>query len=165
MKNRKYFLIPIIVVILDQISKIYIRNNMLPDESWEITPKLIWITFVQNTGAAFSFTLGNIGLNRIIFSAITFLAILVIAFLVIKTVKKTEAVGFSLIMGGAAGNLIDRIWLGKVTDFINCDFPDFIMERWPVFNVADSSIVVGVSLLVLFYLFFDREPKEQKAEN
>ncbi|MDP8321662.1 MAG: signal peptidase II [Candidatus Stygibacter australis] len=165
MRKRKYFLIPLIVVILDQISKIYIRNNMYPGESWKITPKYLWITFVQNTGAAFSFTLGNIGLNRILFSAITFLAILALSFLVIKTHKKIEAVGFSLIMGGATGNLIDRIWLGKVTDFINCDFPDFIMERWPVFNVADSSIVVGVSLLVLFYLFFDKEHKEQIAEN
>jgi len=164
MKKSKYFLIPVIVIIFDQLSKIYIRSHMHPGESWYITPKFLWITFVQNTGAAFSFSLGSIALNRILFSVITFLAILALGYLVIKTHKKIEAICFSLIMGGAAGNLIDRIWLGKVTDFINCDFPDFIMERWPVFNVADSSIVIGVSLLVLYYLFFDREPKEQKAE-
>ncbi len=62
-----------------------------------------------------------------------------------------------MILGGAFGNLIDRIFFGGVTDFIWWDFPDFIMERWPVFNIADSSIVVAICLLVVYYLFFREE--------
>ena len=138
---------------------------MVPGESWRITPKFIWITFVENTGAAFSISLGSVNLNRILFSAVTVVAIIVLGVMVIRTRNKVEAVAFSLVMGGATGNLIDRLCRGRVTDFINCDFPDFIMERWPIFNVADSSIVIGVSLLVLYYLFFEKKASQQAVRD
>jgi signal peptidase II len=165
MRKYKYFLITILVLILDQLSKFYIRSSMVPGESWKITPKFIWITFVENTGAAFSFSLGSVSLNRILFSIVTVIAILVLGFMVVKTRNKVEAVAFSMVMGGASGNLIDRLWLGRVTDFVNCDFPDFIMERWPIFNVADSSIVVGVSLLVIYYVFFEKKASQQAVKD
>ncbi|MCF7912163.1 MAG: signal peptidase II [Candidatus Cloacimonetes bacterium] len=157
MKKQKYFLITLLVLILDQLSKFYIRSTMYPGENLKITPKYLWITFVENTGAAFSVTFGSVELNRILFSIIAAIAVVILGILVVKSISKVEAVSLSLVMGGAAGNLIDRIWLGRVTDFINCDFPDFIMERWPVFNVADSSIVIGVSMLVIYYLFFEKK--------
>jgi len=165
MKKYKYFLITILVLILDQLSKLYIRSSMVPGESWRITPKFLWITFVENTGAAFSISLGSVNLNRILFSAVTVVAIIVLGIMVMRTKNKVEAVAFSLVMGGATGNLIDRLCRGRVTDFINCDFPDFIMERWPIFNVADSSIVIGVSLLVLYYLFIEKKASQQAVRD
>ena len=58
-----------------------------------------------------------------------------------------------MILGGAIGNLTDRIIFGSVTDFIWCDFPDFIMQRWPIFNIADSSIVIAMILLFISTIF------------
>jgi signal peptidase II len=63
-----------------------------------------------------------------------------------------------LILGGALGNLIDRVLFGPVTDFFSMDFPDFIMERFPVFNIADSSIFIGVVLMIIDMLFIKDKP-------
>jgi len=64
-----------------------------------------------------------------------------------------QTLPLALIMGGALGNLTDRLRWGEVVDFISVDFPDFLMERWPTFNVADSAVSVGVTILILFSLF------------
>ena len=157
MKRINYFLISLLIIIIDQLSKLYIRTTMVPGDLIRLTPKFFWIRYVENRGAGFSFSFGNPDLNRIIFSLITIIAVFVLIFLILKTISRTEALGFSLVLGGAMGNLIDRIWMGKVTDFVDWDFPDLIMERWPVFNVADSSIVCGVCLLAIFYLFWERK--------
>ena len=63
-----------------------------------------------------------------------------------------------MVLGGALGNLIDRVLFGPVTDFFSMDFPDFIMERFPVFNIADSSIFIGVVLLIIDMLFIKDKP-------
>jgi signal peptidase II len=120
------------------------------------------LTNVQNTGAAFSLSLGDDTLNRIFFIFFSIIAIIILFFMQRKTELKVEKIAFSMILGGAIGNLIDRIFIGGVTDFIWWDFPDFIMERWPVFNLADSSIVVALSLLVFYYLFFEKRNKDIK---
>jgi len=65
-------------------------------------------------------------------------------------------------MGGAIGNTIDRLLYGYVIDFIDVDLPDWLMERWPVFNVADSAVSVGVTLLLIVMLF---KPSQAKQEN
>ncbi len=156
MKKYKYYLVTVIILVLDQLSKLYIRSQLNPGDRLYLTPKLIWITYVRNTGASFSFSLGESNLNRIIFSIVTIIASIILVVIIQRSGKRAEMTGFSLILGGALGNLIDRLWLGGVTDFIDCDFPDIFMERWPVFNLADSSIVIGVSLLVLYYLIFEK---------
>jgi signal peptidase II len=134
-------------------------------EPIKITSQFFWLTHVQNTGAAFSLSLGSAVVNRIFFIVFSIIAIVILFFMQKKTESKVEKIAYSMILGGAFGNLIDRIFFGGVTDFIWWDFPDFIMERWPVFNIADSSIVVAICLLVVYYLFFEKKIKEINEKN
>ena len=76
--------------------------------------------------------------------------------------NKLEIFYFALILGGALGNLIDRIFIGSVTDFIWCDFPDIIMTRWPIFNIADSSIVIAMILMIASTLFHKDKYEEKE---
>ncbi len=162
MKKFHYFWIPLVVIVVDQISKILVRNYIAVGEVIKITRKFIWITCVQNTGAAFSFSFGNAITNKIMFISITIIAIILIIYFIKKSKSKLEIISFALILGGAVGNLIDRILIGSVTDFIWCDFPDFIMKRWPVFNIADSSIVIAICLMIGYTLFHRKDPVEDK---
>ena len=163
MVNRyRYFLISLAVIFLDQISKNIIRNTLEIGQVLKITNKFFWITNVQNTGAAFSLSLSNPVLNKFFFIIISILAIIFLIILIIKSRSKIEKIVFALILGGASGNLIDRIILGSVTDFLWCDFPDVIMERWPVFNLADSSIVIAITILIFYTVFFSKKSVEDK---
>ncbi len=163
MVNRyRYFLISLTVIFLDQISKNIIRNTLEIGQVLKITNKFFWITNVQNTGAAFSLSLSNPVLNKFFFIIISILAIIFLIILIIKSRSKIEKIVFALILGGASGNLIDRIILGSVTDFLWCDFPDVIMERWPVFNLADSSIVIAITILIFYTVFFSKKSVEDK---
>ncbi len=161
-KLLPYGWVSLIVIIIDQVSKYVVRNSIEPGQIIKLTPKLIWLTFVQNTGAAFSFSFGNPLLNRILFIIISIIAIIFIVHLSAKSKNKLEIFSFALILGGAIGNLIDRVIMGSVTDFIWCDFPDVIMIRWPVFNFADSSIVIAIILMVGSTLFYKEKHKEKK---
>lgn len=156
MKKTAYFSITLLIVFLDQVSKFIIRNyvDFGPRNFIQVTEKYFWLTHVQNEGAAFSLSLGSDLINRVVFVIISLLASGLLIRLILTSKSKVETLSFSLILGGALGNLIDRIFLGSVTDFIWCDFPDFIMQRWPVFNIADSSIVIAISIMVVYYLFF-----------
>jgi signal peptidase II len=120
---------------------------------------------VCNQGAGFSFTPGSPLFNRIFFSVISVAAIAVLTVLIHRETRTLPLLSFALIIGGAAGNLVDRVVHGGVTDFIDADFPDFIMERWPVFNVADSSILIGICLYLVFSLIIDRHTKNGDAEH
>ena len=162
-KNNYVFLwISTIIIILDQITKYIIRTNLDYGEIIRVTKKFFWITYVRNTGAAFSFSFGDAVLNKIIFIVISSLASVMLVILIKKSNAKIETIAYSLILGGAIGNLIDRIFLGSVTDFLWCDFPDWIMHRWPVFNIADSSIVVAIVILVFYTLFLEKKNVEDK---
>ena len=162
MKKYAYLWIMLVVIIIDQFSKLLVRNLLELGEIIKITPKIIWITYVQNTGAAFSISFGTPGLNKIVFIIVSLLAIFLIFYLLSKTSSKIEKISFALILGGALGNLIDRITLGSVTDFIWCDFPDVIMTRWPVFNIADSSIVIAITIMVIYTIFHRNKAVEEK---
>lgn len=159
-KILPFYWVTLIVIVLDQISKFLVRNSLELGEIIKITPKLFWLTYVQNPGAAFSFSFGSPLLNRILFIAISFIAIGLITFLSVNSKSKLEVFSFALILGGAIGNLIDRILLGSVTDFLWCDFPDIIMRRWPVFNLADSSIVIAIFLMIITTFFQSRTNEE-----
>ena len=160
-KLLPYSWVSLIVIIIDQLSKHLVRSSIEQGQIIKLTPKLIWLTFVQNTGAAFSFSFGNPLLNRILFIIISIIAIIFIVYLSSKSKNKLEIFSFALILGGAIGNLVDRIFMGSVTDFIWCDFPDVIMIRWPVFNFADSSIVIAVILMIIS-TFILKEKDEEK---
>ncbi|MBT3755563.1 MAG: signal peptidase II [Candidatus Cloacimonetes bacterium] len=160
-KLLPYYWVSVIIIILDQVTKYIVRTSLEIGEIIEVTPKFIWLTYVQNTGAAFSFSFGSPQLNRVLFIIISFVATILIVYLSAKSKNKYEVLSFALILGGAIGNLTDRIFLGSVTDFIWCDFPDIIMRRWPVFNVADSSIVIAIVLMIATTLF-QKETGEEK---
>lgn len=163
MKKFKYFLITFIIVVLDQFSKYAIRNwvDFGPGKIIKVTENFFWLTWVQNTGAAFSFSFGSEGLNRIIFIVVSLLAVGLISYYIIKSESKIEKYALSLVLGGAMGNLLDRIFIGSVTDFIWWDFPDIFMYRWPVFNIADSSIVAAIVLMIGYYIFIVKSDKTE----
>lgn len=157
----KYLWISFCIIIADQITKIMVRS-MMSNESFPVMGDFFRMTHVQNFGAAFSMSFGGPGLNRIVFITISIIFLILIYYVMNKSNSKTEWLAYSLVIGGAIGNLIDRIILGSVTDFLDFDFPDFIMQRWPIFNIADSSIVVAISILLIYYLFFEKKSSEVK---
>ncbi|MBP7333323.1 MAG: signal peptidase II, partial [Candidatus Cloacimonas sp.] len=131
----------LLVLVLDQLTKTLVRVNMEMFEHIPLWQNLFGDTFilirVQNTGAAFSFGIGSDLVNRIFFIGVTLLVVAIIIFLLYYAQHKIQVFAYGLILGGAFGNLIDRVIFGPVTDFFSMDFPDFIMERFPVFNIAD----------------------------
>lgn len=134
------------VVAADQATKAAVRAALpTPGASIPVVGDLIKLTFTQNDGAAFGLLPGG----RIWFLIVSTIALCVIAGYLIRRRPQSAwlVVALGLVAGGAAGNLIDRAWFGWVTDFIQIPF-DF-----PVFNVADSSVVVGVGMLVWWLLF------------
>ncbi|MBN2858127.1 MAG: signal peptidase II [Candidatus Delongbacteria bacterium] len=158
-KNRiRFFLVSGLIILSDQISKIFFERFLLGVEGRSVKAvgeDFARFTLAYNTGIAFSIQLGG----RYLLSAISLLASLAVVYLIIKTdrAKKLELWAYSFILGGAVGNMIDRIFYGKVIDFIDCDFPDLIMERWPIFNIADSFITVGMVLLFIHFIFFEKQ--------
>lgn len=134
----------LVVILLDMVSKYIVSKLLIVNESVMIIKNFFNITYVRNTGAAFS-----------IFSENTFL-VMVISFMIImgiilyisknKPSNKIEKISYSLILGGAIGNFIDRIIYGYVRDFIEIDIFGW---DYPIFNLADVFVVVGVILLVI----------------
>ena len=141
----KLYLISLFVFLLDILSKNFIQNKIMYGEQFEITSFLSLVHF-QNTGAAFSFLSDQGGWQRYFLIAISLLAVLYIPWLINQYKKNILIViGLLLILGGAIGNLYDRISYGYVIDFIYLHFDEFY---WPAFNVADSAISLGVLLFL-----------------
>jgi signal peptidase II len=141
----KLYLISLFVFLLDILSKNFIQKKIIYGEQVEITSFLSLVHF-QNTGAAFSFLSDQGGWQRYFLIAISLLAVLYIPWLINQYKKNILIViGLLLILGGAIGNLYDRINYGYVIDFIYLNFAEFY---WPAFNVADSAISVGVLLFL-----------------
>lgn len=134
------------IVAVDQITKALVRARMGPtNPTVPILGDLLRLTYTRNAGAAFGVLPGN----RYIFVTVSVCVLVGVAAYVwrYRPSRTWVVVALGLLAGGALGNLIDRIWIGMVTDFIQVPF-DF-----PIFNVADSAIVVGVSMLVWWLLF------------
>jgi len=141
----KLYLISLFVFLLDILSKNFIQKKIIYGEQVEITSFLSLVHF-QNTGAAFSFLSDQAGWQRYFLIAISLLAILYIPWLINQYKKNILIViGLLLILGGAIGNLYDRISYGYVIDFIYLHIAEFY---WPAFNVADSAISLGVLLFL-----------------
>ena len=137
------------VLVLDQITKVLVDKTMTLHQSVEVIPNFAHLTYVRNTGAAFGFLAGSHSTLRIVFfGLISVVAIGCIAYLLrsIRPQQKTLLVSLSLVLGGAVGNLIDRLRLGEVIDFMDLHWYHF---HWPAFNVADSAISIGVVLLFI----------------
>lgn len=144
-------------IILDQLSKLWVLNSFVPGETVAVTP-FFNLVLVFNPGAAFSFLADHAGWQRWFFSLI---ALGISGWIVwqLRQIKSWSwlALGLALIMGGALGNLVDRLWLGMVIDFLDFHVASW---HWPAFNVADSAVCVGA---VLYVLCNARGNKESKA--
>ena len=151
-----------VAVVLDQISKYAIVANIRLHESVDVIPGVLRFTYIRNEGAAFG-SLDNARWVFMILSTIAIVAILGYLFWK-KPQNKLLLSALILITGGGIGNMIDRIWLGYVIDFIDfCAFPEIWM--W-VFNVADSFVCIGAGLLALWMVLDTvRECKEERARN
>ncbi len=133
------------VIALDQLSKQWMLHAFSPGESLPVTG-FFNLILMFNTGAAFSFLSAAGGWQGAFFAAIAVVASAVILYLLRKDYRRTLfSLALSLILGGALGNLIDRLLLGHVVDFLDFHYAGY---HWPAFNVADSAITAGAALLV-----------------
>jgi len=137
-----------VILVLDLLSKEWVKSQLAYAEHIPVTPFFDLVLF-HNEGAAFSFLAGAGGWQRLFFSAIALTASVVIIYLLRKhhnqPGQKLFCLGLSLILGGALGNLVDRVTLGYVVDFLYFHYQQYY---WPAFNVADSAITCGVVLLL-----------------
>jgi len=150
-----YFLISALLVGLDQWSKYLTVQNISLGETKELIPGFLSLTHLRNTGAAWSLLEGKM----IFFYVITVIVSVVIIYLLIKNYKKSiwYSVGLSFVLAGAIGNFIDRVRLGYVVDMLQTDFMNF-----PIFNVADSTLVVGVICIFIYLILDEKAAKEGK---
>ncbi|MGB5849929.1 MAG: signal peptidase II [Ignavibacteriaceae bacterium] len=176
------------VIFVDQLSKFYIKGINIPflnisfegmyyGESISVIGNFFKITFIENPGMAFGFNPGpDFKLWISIFSLIASIGLIVYLY-VVRNKSLSLRIALAMILGGAVGNLIDRIFYGiiykyapafygKVVDFFDFDFFNFAIfgrsyDRWPIFNIADASVTIGVIILVSFY----RQHKNEDEEN
>ncbi|GAB6046957.1 signal peptidase II [Methyloparacoccus murrellii] len=136
-----------LVIVIDQITKRLVDTRMQLNESIPLLPSF-QLTYLRNQGAAFSFLSGAGGWQRWFFIALAVIASVFIFLWLgkLRPGQRREAIAWALVLGGALGNLIDRILYGYVIDFLDVYLGQW---HWPAFNVADSAITVGVALLLL----------------
>ena len=151
-----YYLIAIFVILLDQFTKWLIVNNMVFGESITIINNVLYITSHRNRGAAWGILQGQMWL----FYVITIVVIVAIMFYLHKAARGKMLLGVSLalMLGGAIGNFIDRVLRKEVVDFIHAYIFNY---NFPVFNIADSALVIGVILLMIQMLLEERGSKEK----
>jgi signal peptidase II len=144
-----------VVVVLDQLTKQMAEALLVYAQPVAVLPSFN-LTLLYNRGAAFSFLSDASGWQRWFFVSVSLIVSVALAFWLyrLKPQQRLLALALALVLGGAVGNLIDRLWLGHVIDFIQLYYSDFY---WPAFNVADSAITVGAVLLVWDALFCERD--------
>lgn len=152
-----YAILAVVLVLIDQLTKILTRNFIELGESVTFIPGLLDLTYIKNTGAAWSILENHTWL----LTALSAVIVLVIAWLMLKNffTNWVGTLAAVLIMSGGVGNLIDRCVFKYVTDMIETTFMDF-----PVFNFADCCITVGVVLLVIYVLFFCKDEKKEDKD-
>ena len=138
----------------DQATKFLVCASLDPADSLPLIPSVLHLTYVQNTGAAFGLWRGYGGVFVLV-------SVIIAAWVLMELLQRRDRrwpipLGLSLILGGALGNLIDRVRVGYVIDFLD-------VRVWPVFNVADSAISVGVGLLLLSQTVFWRRRSRIKS--
>ncbi len=156
LSKKHFYLITITIIILDQAVK-QIVSGLIPfAHKIVIIENMLSLTKIYNTGAAFSILDSQTSLLAI-FSSIAAIAIFLYFKKRIQKAPFSFIAGWALVLGGTIGNLIDRIFLGHVIDFISLDFINF-----PIFNIADIAINVG-AMFILFYII--KQPNETESEN
>jgi signal peptidase II len=163
---KHWLWLSLIVVLLDQATKWLVMTGLEPFEVVEIVPN-VNLTLMFNPGAAFSFLAEAGGWQRWLFAAFALgiRGALVVWLLRLQSGERALALALALIIGGAIGNLIDRVLLGHVIDFVQVYLPFIplaMFNPWPAFNVADSAISVGVVILLIATLV---TPDERPAHS
>jgi signal peptidase II len=141
----------VVIVILDRITKAAVVDKLVPGSWVEVAPGLA-LTHVHNPGIAFSLFSGGGPLTRVVLHLVIFTSVVIIAAMVVRHAHHSRLAGlaFGLILGGAVGNLIDRVLYGWVIDFVHLWIR--LGQRtlsWPDFNVADAAITCGAVLLII----------------
>ncbi|MFD1217987.1 signal peptidase II [Microbulbifer celer] len=162
----RWYLLALAIIVIDIVTKVWAVDQFMYGPALQIIPGLLQFTYAENYGAAFSFLADAGGWQRWFFGAVAigFSAVVIMWIWRLPAVKRWEPTALALILGGALGNLWDRILLGYVRDFISVYYGNW---HFPVFNVADMAITVGAAMLVIELLFFkDRsdEGSEKSAE-
>ena len=155
----KWLLLAAAVIVADQVTKFLIVASFNRGEELPITG-FMSLVLAYNSGAAFSFLAGAPGWQRWFFAIIAVIASAFLIFMLKRGGNRMQSAGFALILGGALGNLWDRIAIGKVVDFLLFHYGTW---SWPAFNVADSAITVGAALLI-FDSFRQRRVEAPIAE-
>ena len=152
-------LVALPVLVLDQVSKHLVSSSFQLYQTRQIIPGWLDLTYTLNPGAAFSlFATMPEGFRHLFFVALSIVAIVVLVVLLARrTTPISSAIAFALILGGTIGNLIDRLAIGRVVDFIYFHHKSF---NYPVFNIADSAITTGVAIVLLFS-FFGNSARDQ----
>jgi len=187
----KVLYVTLSIILLDQFSKFFIRGIEIPflninfegmylGESFNVIGEFFKITFIENPGMAFGFDPGSD--YKLLISLFSLAASIGLFFYLFIVRKKTLSlrIAIALILGGAIGNLVGRmfygvifdyapLFYGKVVDFFDFDFFNFSLlgrsyDRWPIFNIADASVTVGVLILILFYKQHNSEEDGKVAE-
>ena len=151
-----YYVIALLVIALDQLTKWMIVKNMEYGESIKIIENLLYITSHRNRGAAWGILQGQMWF----FYLITIIVIIAIVYYIQKMAKRNGLLGTSLalMLGGAIGNLIDRVFRQEVVDFVHTYIFSY---SFPVFNIADASLTIGVFLLVIHMFLEEKNAKEK----
>ena len=147
-----------VVLVIDQATKLFIDRTMDIQSSITVVENFFNITYLRNKGAAFGFLAhSSYRLPFFILISLIAIAVIIMVFAKLRPDQRFTAFSLSLIFSGALGNLIDRLRLGEVIDFLDAHW---YLHHWPAFNVADSAICVGVFFLAIDML---REEKRQKS--
>ncbi|AGL02609.1 signal peptidase II [Desulfoscipio gibsoniae] len=148
----RFIFIVLVTLLLDQLSKYIVTSRLLVGESIPVLPPVFYLTYILNPGAAF----GMLANRTDIFIAVSLLVLVVVlaGYRYLPKERIWMRLALGLVVGGALGNLIDRVRLGRVIDFL-----DF--QVWPIFNLADTAIVIGGLLLIIDIWRSDKEEKQR----
>ena len=141
-----WVIISLIIVAIDQLTKFIVKNNIDYGRRIPVIDKFFYLTYHENTGAAWGLMQGG----RMFFIPITIILIIFMGYYIYRSKNLLFKTALSFVIGGAIGNLIDRIRVGGVTDFLDFHFGSY---NFPTFNAADSFIVIGTILLSYYILF------------
>jgi signal peptidase II len=166
------------VLFLDRLSKFIVQKTLSLGESVEVLGDFFRLTYIYNPGGVFGLSYGG-DLSYLLLS--TAAIIFILCYYHISHHRHPDLrFPLALVIGGALGNLIDRFWFGKVLDFLDFNIPDInipdfniasvrfprlVLERWPVFNIADSAITVGVIIIIILFILYPERKIQDKESS
>jgi signal peptidase II len=156
-----------LVLLIDQVTKLIALKTLAPSVPVPFLGETVRWTLVYNVGGAFSTRLAG-STFYLIFSLVIFIGL--VYYIIKQRHIRFMVLPLSIIAGGAAGNIIDRFRFGRVVDFIDCDIPDiaigsYHLDRWPIFNVADSAISCGIIVTIFLIYYFAHKAKQLAKQN